>query len=259
MNLFAETKEPLYVTIRRDVLANIQDGTWPIGEKLPSEEEFQKKYDVSRGTVRQALTQLEAEGFVIRRPGRGTFVTRLVPKLQKRLGEIVSFTEQLQRAGYKPRTEVLATGVIKASEAEGRVQEAFGIADDADIVHVKRLRLGDGIPFSIQSVYFLPQESAGILEQDLSHLFKLYEQTYDRKIMSADETIQSAGATAEEATLLGLKRGEPVMIRDRISFDQDNQPFEVLHSVDRGDSYVYRYRILNDQTWVPEKHGDSSA
>ena len=259
MDLFAETKEPLYVTIRRDVLSNIQDGTWPIGEQLPSEEEFQKQYDVSRGTVRRALSQLESEGFVIRRPGRGTFVTRLVPRLQRRLGEIVSFTKQLADAGYKPTTEVLATGVIKVSEAEGRVQEAFGISNDADIVHIKRLRLGDGIPFSIQSVYFLPQESTGILEQDLSQLFKLYEQTFDRKIMSADETLQSVGATAEEATLLGLKPGDPVMHRDRISFDQDNQPFEVLHSVDRGDRYVYRYRILNDRTLVPAKPGDSSG
>lgn len=251
MDWYEERKEPLYFTIKRDVLTNIKQGTWSLGYQLPNEDALRTQYGVSRGTVRRALSELESEGYIERRPGKGTFVTRLVPKLEKPLGEISSFTDQLVQAGLEPVTNVLFAGLIRASEAEGRVQEAFGIPDDADIVHIRRLRLGDSTPFCIQSVYFLPESCPGILKKELPHLFQLYKNQYGRVIMSADERLWVRSASAEETELLQMSPGKPVMIRDRVSFDQDGDPFEVLHSVDRADGFVYKYRILNDLTAVP--------
>jgi GntR family transcriptional regulator len=259
MDWFEERKEPLYFSIKKDILSNIKRGLWPIGHRLPSEDELQEEYDVSRGTVRRALSELESEGYIDRRPGRGTFVTRVVPKLQKPLGEIVSFTQQLARAGLEPKTKMLFTGIIRAHEAEGRVQEGFGIPDDKEVIHVKRLRQGNGTPFAIQSVYFLPDLCPGILEEELPHLFKLYKEKYGRTIMAVDEMIQVAGASEEQADLLQVKPGTAVMLRDRVSFDQEGEPFEVLHSVDRGDGFVYRYRILNDRTLVPVPPEDDTV
>lgn len=107
------------------------------------------------------------------------------------------------------------------------------------------------MPFSIQTVYLLPTQCPNILTSDLSSLFRLYEQQYGRRIISSDEILKVSRASPAEAELLHVPIGDPVMVRDRISFDQYNKPFEVLHSVDRGDRYEYKYTIVNDLTAIP--------
>jgi GntR family transcriptional regulator len=202
------------------------------------------------------LYELESAGYITRMSGKGTFVARVTPRLEKALGEISSFTEQLSQAGFAPATRVLSAKVIQAAEARGtRVVEGFGIPGDAEVIHVKRLREGGGAPFAIQSVYLLPELCPNVLEEDLSHLFRLYEEKYGRRMMRADEIIRVSGASTEEAKLLQVDPGTPVVIRDRISYDQDDEPFEILHSVDRGDRFEYRYMILNDATEVPGVSG----
>ena len=249
--LYSDRKEPLYATIKRELLSKIERGTWRLYHKLPSEEQLQKQYNVSRGTVRRALSELELEGYISRVSGKGTFVTRVAPRLEKAVGEITSFTQQLSQAGFEPSTKVLFAGIIPASEAKGRVKEGFGIPDDAKVILIKRLREGNDVPFTIQLVYLLPELCPGILDEDLTHLFKLYEQKYNRTMVTADEIIRTCGASTEEAELLQMDPGAPVVIRERVSFDQHSAPFEVLYSVDRGDRFEYRYRIVTDTTEVP--------
>jgi GntR family transcriptional regulator len=139
--------------------------------------------------------------------------------------------------------------------------EAFAEAgEDSRVVHIKRLRRGNDLPFAIQSVYFLPEEIPGILDgQDLQHLFKLYQEGYGRSVANADERMQVRGASPEEAQLLDLEPDQPVLVRDRISYDQAGRVFEVLHSVDRGDRFVYRYQIFNDLSVIPNSPQDDSA
>jgi GntR family transcriptional regulator len=247
---FSDRKEPLYASIKRELLSKIERGTWPIGHKLPREEELQEQYQVSRGTVRRALSELESEGLISRTAAKGTFVTRVTPKLEKALGEIVSLSQKLSQAGFEVSTVVLSAETIPAAMAEGRVEAGFGIPPGASVVHIRRLRQANGVPFTIQSVYLRPELCPGILEEDLTHLFRLYEEKFDRRIITADETIRVSTASADEARLLALAPGDPVVIRDRISYDQRGEPFEVLHSVDRGDRFEYRYRIVNDLTEI---------
>jgi GntR family transcriptional regulator len=256
MYRFNERKEPLYAMIKRELLSKIERGTWEIGRRLPSEDELEEQYGVSRGTIRRALYEMELEGYISRMSGKGTFVTRVAPKLEKTLGEITSFTQQLSRAGFEPTTRVLFAGVVKASDADGRVQEGFGIPANAEVIHIKRLREGGGIPFAIQSAYLRPDLCPGILEEDLTHLFKLYEEKYSRRMMTADEIIRVSGASTEEAELLKMDPGAPVIIRDRVSYDQDGEPFEVLYSIDRGDRFEYKYMIVDDLTKVPNASED---
>ena len=254
MYSFSERKEPLYALIRRELLSKIERGTWAINYRLPSEDDLQQQYSVSRGTVRRALSELEREGYITRVSGKGTFVTRVNPRLEKAVGEITSFTQQLSRAGIEPSARVLSAAVIRAAEARGRVEEGFGIPPHAEVVHIKRLREGNDVPYSIQSVYLLPELCPGILEEDLTHLFKLYEDKYNRTMVTADELVRASGASLEEAKLLQVNPGAPVLIRERVSYEQTGKPFEVLYSVDRGDRFEYRYTIVDDTSNVP---GDS--
>jgi GntR family transcriptional regulator len=241
-------RELLYVQIQRDLRKKIEIGQWPIGAKIPPEPELQQTYSASRGTVRRAVDELVQQGYVVKKPGKGTFVLSTNPILQKKLGELASFTQQLTTRGLTPTTRLLSAGRIRAAEAEGRVREAFGLTGEAEVIHIRRLRLGDRVPLAIQTVYLLPALCPDILEEDLGHLFRLYETRYGVRINVADEIIRVGRAAEDEAVLLEIPPGDPVVIRDRISLTPDKEPFEVLHSVDRGDRFQYRYQIVADST-----------
>jgi GntR family transcriptional regulator len=238
----------IYLRIMEDLRVQITQGRWQVGEAIPPEPELEQLYEASRGTVRRAIDELARQGYVVKKPGKGTFVLSTSPILQKKLGELASFTQQLTAQGLTPTTRLLSAERIRAAEAEGRVREGFGLTDEAEVIHIRRLRLGDGVPFAIQSVYLLPTFCPGILEEDLSRLFRLYETRYGVRINVADEIIRVGRATEDEAALMEIAPGDPVVIRDRVSLTQDGEPFEVLHSVDRGDRFRYRYQIVTDST-----------
>ena len=239
-------RELLYVQIQRDLRTKIETGQWAIRAKIPPEPELQRTYNASRGTVRRAVDELARQGYVVKKPGKGTFVRSTSPILQK--SELASFTQQLTARGFTPTTRLLSAERIRAAEAKGRVREGFGLTSEAEVIHIGRLRLGDGVPLAIQSVYLLPALCPGILEEDLSHLFRLYETRYRVHVNVADEMIRVGRAAEDEAALLEIAPGDPVIIRDRVSLTQDGEPFEVLHSVDRSDRFQYRYQIVADST-----------
>jgi GntR family transcriptional regulator len=241
-----------YRRIWHELRRDIQSGRWKVGQRIPSEPELADTFGVSRGTVRNAIEQLVNNQMLRKEQGRGTFVISSVPRLQKSLDWLASFTEQLRESGIKPSTDVLEAGLVTAGQAGSRVMEGFALPATAEVVYVRRLRRGNGLPFAIQTVYLLPDRCPGILDEgvDPTHLFSLYAERYGVRISFAHEVIRVAAAGAEEAALLEIAPGDPVVIRDRISADQDEYPFEVLHSVDRGDRFEYRYRILGDSTWM---------
>ncbi|MFZ5915665.1 MAG: GntR family transcriptional regulator [Chloroflexota bacterium] len=245
-----ERENTKYRHIWQELRRSIQEDRWQVGERIPSEPELAQTFGVSRGTVRNAIEQLVQEQMLRKEQGRGTFVISTVPRLQKSLDWLASFTDQLQAAGIRATTEVLEARLIAAGEAQGPVLEGFHLGDSDAVVYIRRLRRGDGVPFAIQTVYLRPESVPGILDEggDLTHLFKLYAERYNVHISFAHEVIRVAVASPEEAAWLEIAAGEPVVIRHRISADQNNYPFEVLHSVDRGDRFEYRYRILADST-----------
>jgi GntR family transcriptional regulator len=245
-----ETREPLYFRIKRDLIREIEEGTWPIGQRIPTESKLQARYGASRGTVRHALLELELEGYITRGAGRGTYVASTRGRLTSQLGRVTSFTDQVCQAGLRPSSQVLVATVIKASEAQGKVCEGLRVPPTESVIWIKRLRSADHTPFAIQSVFLLPRRCPGILDEDLSQLTKLYQEKYGVQLASAEESLRMSWARTEEAKLLRLPRNAPVMIRERISFDQNGSPFEVLHSVEVAGRFEYRYHIAGEGTQV---------
>lgn len=236
-----ESREPLYYRIKRQLLRRIDSGEWGPGTQLPTEQELQREHGASRGTVRRALNELVFEGRIYRRSGKGTFVTELPPRVQTQ--RILSFTEQVRLRGLVPTTRMVSAEEVAAAEVEERVRQAFGL-DMADrVMRIQRLRLGDERPLSLQTVYLLPALCPGILEEDLGQLMPLYE-TYGKRISHGEEVIRVTWINGEEAELLQVEPGDPAVVRFRVSYLEDGQPFEVLYSLDRADTFEYRHRVV---------------
>ena len=240
-----------YFEIKEQIEQMISGGDFPIGSQLPSEPKLAEMYNASRGTIRQALGELERDAVIARRSGIGTIVLR-----KPKEPIIQSFAAQIRATGLTPATRVLRQDKIMANEAGGRVIEAF--VHDSDqagstvVYTIDRLRFGDQTPLARQTIYLLAGDfRSDVLEYDFtSSVFDLYAR-YGRRIAWADEIIQARPATPDEIDLLKMHDLDPrqqfVYVRERISYDQENLPLEVMTALDRGDFFQgYRYRILEE-------------
>ena len=103
--LSLETDIPLYYQLVNIIKRNITAGTLKPGDVLPSESEMCKSFDISRSTVRQAVSMLEDEGLVVRKQGRGTYVAQ--PKVHRKTQNLYSFTSEISSLGQKPSSRLV--------------------------------------------------------------------------------------------------------------------------------------------------------
>src|ERR1035441_3477946 len=127
---------PLYHQLQNVLKAEIEIGRWRPDERLPSEQELGERFQVSKITVRQALTELAQSGYIRREQGRGTFVARR--KFDEGPRELTSFTEEMKRHALVATSRVLGQTVV---EAEARVADALRLAAPEPVFVLKRLRL----------------------------------------------------------------------------------------------------------------------
>lgn len=227
------SSEPLYYQLKEIIRNNIFSGTWKPGEKIPSEKQLAEKYQVSTAVVRQAISLLVEEGFLIKRQGKGTFVVDTRVKQGPR--KLTSFTEEMSLLGYRASSIVLEKGVKEANEEIARI---FKLEPGARLVEVKRLRLANGEPFGIQTFYTPEFLVPNFLENDLTQsLYKLLETKYGIRITSAYEKYYATILDKFECRLLKVKWPFAGFIVERTTYDPDGKPVEYTKSVIRADKY----------------------
>ena len=217
-----------YAQIVADIERAIAAGELRPGDRLPSERELAAEHGVSRMTVRQALQTLESRGLLRRAIGRsgGSFVAR--PKLERDLGTFSGLSEQLRRQGVAAGARIVST-----READGAIE-------------IVRVRLADGEPFALERSSFPGERFAGLLGLDLSgSLYDLLDDHFDAAPVRAVERIEPVLADRDEAAVLGVAPGAPLMLVDRIAYDDAGLVVETARDVFRGD----RTRIV---AWTSE-------
>ena len=126
----------------------IENGTYGVGSKLPSERELCHEYGLSRTTVRQALLELSSKGYIKSVQGKGTYISK--PPIEQELLTIYSFDDDMRRLGKNPQTEVLD---FLSTEATEKMADMFGIPVGAGVYRVIRLRSADGEPMLLETNY----------------------------------------------------------------------------------------------------------
>lgn len=234
---------PLYYQLKLELRERIERGEWKPGDRLPSEWELCRLYQLSRMTVRQALLELVNEGWLRRERGRGTFVSK--PKIRKPLARLTSFTEDMRARGKRPSSRVLRLEIITAPV---RIAEALRIPMGHSVVLIERVRLADGEPMGIECCYLSFEGCEAILQEDLhGSLYELLTREYGQIPMRAEEQLEAALCPPREAKLLNIPRGAPVLRIKRVTFNQDDHPIEYVESVYRGDRYVFYVELRADR------------
>ena len=205
------------------------------GSPAPSERELVQHFGVARMTVRQALDALVSEGLLERVPGRGTFVARAKIDVQVRLS---SYTEEMARRNLAPDARTL---LARMESAGPGVARALEIDEGDKVVHWQRLRFADGVPMCIEDAYLADSIVPEFLDQELPQ--SLYVELQRRDLLPSwgEDSVDAALSRPEEAELLEVGAGDPVLRIARRAF-AGNIAVEVSRSTYRADRFTL---------WVP--------
>jgi GntR family transcriptional regulator len=228
---------PLYYQLYLRLRAEIHGGMARPGDLLGTERDIQERFGVSRATVRKALDELSRNGHLMRVTGRGTFITE--PPPQVRTPHLLSFTEELQRRGATPDARVLAFGPVTAPP---EVAGAFGSPAGARVVHIRRLRTGDGVPMVLVDHYLAPDIvlDRAVLQQSL---YATLEGVLGLRLCEALHTVSAGLATLEEAAMLQIEERDAVLRFRRATLGPDSRPIVYEQGTGRGDLYDYSVHL----------------
>ena len=209
---------PLYQQIKALITRRLQAGDWKPGEVIPSEMELAAHFGVSQGTVRKAVDELAAENLLVRRQGKGTFVaTHAEEKVQYRFLRLQP--DDGERRGLQRRLLD-----CRRQRPPAGIARALALGRGESCVQVRRLLLDEGRPVVPQSLFKgLTAES---LESARGPLYRLFERQFGVSMIRAQEKIRAVAADAEQAALLGVPEGAPLLSVDRLSYTYDDRPVE---------------------------------
>ncbi len=236
-----DSSAPKYMQLAAILKQQIEAQVWLPRQTIPSERQLESQYTVSRPTIRQAIDYLERLGFLYREHGRGTFVSP--QKLQKGMQELTSFSEDLQQRGLQPGQVIRSIEWIAPTESTARRLE---LPQAARVLRIDRIRLGDGNPIGLQTSYVALKDGQDITRSDLEQsgsLYQILEEKFNQVPTEADETLEITLATAEEAALLHIKPNAPLLLNERLTYNQNRRPIEFVKILYRGDRFRYVTRL----------------
>ena len=229
-----ESANPLYKQLISRIRADIDNGVYPVDSRIPSEQELCEKYDVSRITVRKALEELSDIGLLVRRQGKGTFVS--VPSIEMEIKQINSFHDACKSAGRIASTRVLGAREVAASDEDIK---ALRLNQGSRVIEVDRIRMADDVPVILERNHFSMGYSY-LLESDLSGSLYSLLRAYGVEPTQAVHEISLVLADENKAKLLGLDVGSPLLFLHEIIYDQKGRPLHVSHQYIRGDKFTLK-------------------
>ena len=234
-------REPRYLQVKDHIVERI-DRLSP-GVSIPPERDLAAACRTSRTTVRKALTELVAEGRLVRRQGAGTFVAE--PKIAWPL-MVSGFGEQAAAEGLHARTTFLTS---ERNPATAELAERLGIRQGAQVLTIELLREVNGTPMALEYVHVAARRFPG-LDTAVARSGSVYEvmrDKYDVTVAHAVETIETAPAAPHEAALLGTELGAPMLLVSQHSHTAEGEPVQWVRTWYRGDRYSFVAHISRPQ------------
>lgn len=235
-------KQPLYDQLVELLKEKIENEYEPNG-MLPSERELSEMYGLSRTTVRLALQELERQGYIYRRHGKGTFVSNL-RETAMNLSGTYSFTEQMKSLGRVPHTEVLGFEKVEATKY---LAQHMNVRLGTKLIEVERLRSADGVPLMLETTYLPLNLFMLLTREDLEQkaMYDVFREDFHQIIRVAEEEFYAGIANERDAEKLQILAGAPVLNLLRKTYNTKNEIIEFTMSVARADQF--RYKIVHNQ------------
>ncbi len=243
---------PLYHQLKQILRSEIERGTYKPSDRLPSEPEMIQLYGVSRITVRQALSELETEGIVIRRHGKGTYV--MERHIEQELVRLTDFVEDMELAGLAPSSQVLA---LTREAAKQHVTEVLGLNVETEVVRIDRLRLANERPIAFDTTW-LPLRFGLLLSEEMLRqetIYHILETHYAIPVEAGTFHITAANASTELAHRLHVTLNAALLLIQRTSYTTNNVPLYFQERYYRPDRVNYSVSLRRN----PHVNGGAST
>ncbi len=231
---------PLHMQLRAWLLGRLQSGEYDPGDLLPTERQLEDLHGVSRVTVRRALGDLAAAGYIARRPGRGSVV--LQRKVRHTAGWLGGLRDELRSQGMKVESRILEMGMTVPPT---RIAHLLGVGDGVPLFHHKRLMVVDGAPFSVGHGYHNVGTDFDLTRDELDGdtLAALVSRKTGIRLTKGERSLEAAPATEAEAEMLEIEPATPVLVTQLLIYGENDVPIAHRRAAFRGDKYRYVHTI----------------
>jgi GntR family transcriptional regulator len=232
---------PLYKQIKQLLIARMEEGEWKPGEVIPSEQELAGRFQVSQGTVRKAIDELAAENLLVRRQGKGTFVST-----HHEAHTRFRFLRLAPDEGEMPAT---ASRFIdcKRVKPPAEIAGALELRGAEPAVFMRRLLLVNERPLVLDEIWLPGAPFKALTSERLANyrgpLYALFETEFGMQMIRARERIRAVAASAEQAGFLAAPAGSPLLKIERTSYTYGERPVEVRHSLCVTTQHHYRNEL----------------
>ncbi|MFB4212034.1 GntR family transcriptional regulator [Shouchella sp. JSM 1781072] len=231
---------PIYYQIEELIQKQIKTGVLKPGDALPSEREFADKYQISRMTVRQGMNNLVQKRQLIREKGKGTFVAS-TQNIEQFLTKTTSFSEDMLNRNMVPESRLLS---FKREQVDEKTAQLLQVENGTDVFHVNRVRLANQSPIALEQAFIAVDLAPDLTESVLrSSLYTYFEEELGHRIDHSEQTIRSVLANEEDATLLEIQTGDPLLAIRRQAFTTERRVLELVYTRYRGDRYHFATRM----------------
>lgn len=229
---------PLYVQIKEKLLQDIEKN-YKAGDKIDNEEKLEKKYKVSRITIRRAIEELEKENIVEKMQGRGTFVKE--PKILYDANVIGSLTQRLEKENIALKTVLLNYIIIEDDHSVKNLLKC------KKLLCIERVRVIGDKTFAYMLNYINYDIVHGLREEfTIESLYTFYKQRYGIEFFNAEETIEAKYSSKKISKLLKIEDKSPILCLQRLSFDRNNLPIEYSDIAIKHDMYKHKIILKNE-------------
>jgi len=228
-------QEKLYIQLTRILLEEIRSGKWKLNDKIPSEDELSRTYNISKITVRQAINNLASDGYLMKFQGKGTFVTSALPVVGVAMRTI--FTEEMFGKEVKAAKELIFRGIKEPAQ-----DIRSYLKTDGDIYYILSRRLLNGHPayFDESFIPFSITPEIDSLDIAGASLYFLLQEKALKKIFKVIQTVEVSQATGDSAQHLDLDEGVSVLVVHRLLLSSDDTPVAYTKLQGRSDRYKFQ-------------------
>ena len=229
-----ESLQKLYVQMFSIIKEKIEKQEWPNGSQIPTEDELCRTYDVSKATVRNAVSELVRSGYLRKQQGKGTFVTYAKQDLGVTMK--TKLTEDMFGEGVKAKKELLAKGLKQPSE---EMRSILSLNGDQDLYYILCRRVVNGETAYLEESYVRLSVFPGIEDEDVCRVpfYELIQERGAKKISKVVQTIEVSEAHGEAASLLRIPEGAPALLLHRLLIGSESNPIAYTRLLGIGKKY----------------------
>jgi len=230
--------EPIHIQLEDMIMKDIRNEVLKPGDCIGSEFGIANKYGISRSTVRNVFNRLVAKNILMRRAGKGTFVT--FPVTTENISLLVGFSEKMEEIGCSSRTKVIKVDVkVICNDLQNKLK----LSQDDKIIEINRIRFINEIPFVLHWAFLPFEKCKPIMNVDLEKfsLTSSLKNILGINLSHAEETVYAYESTKEESKLLEIKKESPILAVEGLTYDDNEMP--IRYSIAK-----YRYDLVRLKT-----------